>query len=308
MSCRTFTPQFKKQGYGKIINVSSACDRRSWPGWSVYSAAKAGGERVFQVPVHGAAAAGHLRDAPRSGRYPIRGSRPPPRGSTSSSGTRTWPCDPSTSPTWSTRPALSPRAAASRRWSSSASPKTYRVSDREGNRLQEARRRVLCSRFGQFRKHAQPRGQQPALAPLRRPAHEFFGDMLQSGLGVDSVASFGVCRVFPRPLVIDASEYHDTSCEALMPIDGDVIIHVAPASPGPAFPGEAAEAYFMPKGASARFRKTGSGSITPATRPKSRLCIQRTATIFRRTSWRMAGRRSGLLGTRRQGGRAHRLH
>jgi len=41
-SCRTFTPQFKKQGFGKIINVSSACDRRSWPGWSIYSAAKAG--------------------------------------------------------------------------------------------------------------------------------------------------------------------------------------------------------------------------------------------------------------------------
>jgi NAD(P)-dependent dehydrogenase (short-subunit alcohol dehydrogenase family) len=41
MSCRTFTPQFKKQGFGKIINVSSACDRRSWPEWSVYSAAKA---------------------------------------------------------------------------------------------------------------------------------------------------------------------------------------------------------------------------------------------------------------------------
>ena len=42
MSCRTFTPQFKRQGYGKIINVSSACVRRSWQGWSVYSAAKAG--------------------------------------------------------------------------------------------------------------------------------------------------------------------------------------------------------------------------------------------------------------------------
>jgi NAD(P)-dependent dehydrogenase (short-subunit alcohol dehydrogenase family) len=41
ISCRTFTPQFKKQGFGKIINVSSACDRRSWQGWSVYSAAKA---------------------------------------------------------------------------------------------------------------------------------------------------------------------------------------------------------------------------------------------------------------------------
>jgi len=41
MSCRTFTPMFKAQGYGKIINVSSACDRRCWQGWSVYSAAKA---------------------------------------------------------------------------------------------------------------------------------------------------------------------------------------------------------------------------------------------------------------------------
>lgn len=41
ISCRTFAPQFKAQGYGKIVNVSSVCDRRSWPGWSVYSAAKA---------------------------------------------------------------------------------------------------------------------------------------------------------------------------------------------------------------------------------------------------------------------------
>ncbi len=40
MSCREFTPQFKKQKSGKIINVTSACEKRSWPGWSVYSAAK----------------------------------------------------------------------------------------------------------------------------------------------------------------------------------------------------------------------------------------------------------------------------
>ncbi len=41
LSCRTFAPQLKKQQFGKIVNVSSVCDRRSWPGWSVYSAAKA---------------------------------------------------------------------------------------------------------------------------------------------------------------------------------------------------------------------------------------------------------------------------
>ncbi|MCK9547657.1 MAG: SDR family oxidoreductase [Sphaerochaeta sp.] len=42
MSCRTFMTHFKEQRGGKIINVSSVCDRRSWPGYSVYSAAKAG--------------------------------------------------------------------------------------------------------------------------------------------------------------------------------------------------------------------------------------------------------------------------
>ena len=41
MSCREFTPVFKKQGFGKIFNVSSVCDRRMWPGWTIYSAAKA---------------------------------------------------------------------------------------------------------------------------------------------------------------------------------------------------------------------------------------------------------------------------
>ena len=44
MSCRTFTPQLKKQGFGKIINVSSACDRRSWP--------PNGHERPFQRSLH----------------------------------------------------------------------------------------------------------------------------------------------------------------------------------------------------------------------------------------------------------------
>ena len=113
MSCRTFTPQFKQQGYGKIINVSSACDRRSWPGWSVYSAAKAARQRLHQVPLHRAAAARHRRHAARAGRIQHRLPGGGSRASTSSSGTRSWRCAPSTSPTWCTRPALSPRAAAS---------------------------------------------------------------------------------------------------------------------------------------------------------------------------------------------------
>jgi ureidoglycolate lyase len=106
----------------------------------------------------------------------------------------------------------------------------------------------LFSRFGGFADMIHPESNSPASISLCNPPIEFFRDMLQSGLGLDSVASFGVCRVGPRPNVIDASEYHDGACEAMMPIDGDVIIAVAPAVAGSAFPGYAAEAYYVPKG------------------------------------------------------------
>lgn len=42
LGCRRAAPIMKKQGSGTIINVSSVCQRYAWPGWSVYSAAKAG--------------------------------------------------------------------------------------------------------------------------------------------------------------------------------------------------------------------------------------------------------------------------
>ncbi len=75
-------------------------------------------QRVHQVPVHRAAAARHRRHAARAGRVQHRLPGGGRRASTSSSGTRSWPCGPSTSPTWCTRPAPSPRVAASPRcWS-----------------------------------------------------------------------------------------------------------------------------------------------------------------------------------------------
>ncbi|MBC2602749.1 SDR family oxidoreductase [Puniceicoccus vermicola] len=44
--CRRIGAIMKRQGSGCIINVSSVCAKYSWPGWSVYSAAKAGVERL----------------------------------------------------------------------------------------------------------------------------------------------------------------------------------------------------------------------------------------------------------------------
>ncbi|MBI2298283.1 MAG: SDR family oxidoreductase [Armatimonadetes bacterium] len=42
LGCRAVVPAMKRQRGGTIVNVLSICAREAWPGWSVYSAAKAG--------------------------------------------------------------------------------------------------------------------------------------------------------------------------------------------------------------------------------------------------------------------------
>jgi ureidoglycolate lyase len=118
--------------------------------------------------------------------------------------------------------------------------------------MRELRYRALdAAAFAQFGSYAAmiapDAGGRPAPRIGQAPI-EFFRDLVQSGLGADTTVSFGVCRVTRRPPVVDESEYHDTSCEALMPMDGDVLVHVAPAVPGGRFPAEQAEVFLVPKG------------------------------------------------------------
>ena len=42
LGCRRAAAIIQKQGSGLIVNIGSACSTHAWPGWSVYSAAKAG--------------------------------------------------------------------------------------------------------------------------------------------------------------------------------------------------------------------------------------------------------------------------
>ncbi|MFM8468532.1 MAG: SDR family oxidoreductase, partial [Limisphaerales bacterium] len=42
LGCRRAAAIMQRQGGGLIVNVGSACSTHAWPGWSVYSAAKAG--------------------------------------------------------------------------------------------------------------------------------------------------------------------------------------------------------------------------------------------------------------------------
>ncbi len=42
LGCTRAARIMKKQGAGLIVNIGSACSTHAWPGWSIYSAAKAG--------------------------------------------------------------------------------------------------------------------------------------------------------------------------------------------------------------------------------------------------------------------------
>lgn len=88
----------------------------------------------------------------------------------------------------------------------------------------------------------------PSAPKLGAEPIEFYRDMVQSQLGPVPVASYGVCRVVKRPFVVDVSEYHDTCCEIALPLDGDVLMHVAPAGPEKEFPFGEAAVFLVPKG------------------------------------------------------------
>jgi ureidoglycolate lyase len=99
------------------------------------------------------------------------------------------------------------------------------------------------AKYGAYADVLNPSGPKLGAEPI-----EFYRDMIQSQLGTTSLASFGVCRVVKRPFVLDVSEYHDTCCEIVLPLDGNVLMHVAPAVPGKEFPFEQAEVFFVPRG------------------------------------------------------------
>jgi len=80
--------------------------------------------------------------------------------------------------------------------------------------------------FGAYAHHLNPATEKLGARPV-----EFFRDMAQLDLGRATIASFSTCRVEKRKWVIDVTEYHTSSGEAILPLDNDVLIHVGPATP-----------------------------------------------------------------------------
>jgi len=71
----------------------------------------------------------------------------------------------------------------------------------------------------------------PTSEKLGTPPIEFFRDMVQQDLGTAGSASFSTCRVEKREMVVDVTEHHTHTAEGTLPIDNDIFIHVAPATP-----------------------------------------------------------------------------
>jgi ureidoglycolate lyase len=78
--------------------------------------------------------------------------------------------------------------------------------------------------FGTYSNLTEPSG-----SKLGAPPIEFFRDALALEMnGKDPV--FSTCLVQPRPLVIDVLEYHSSTAEGILPLNGDVLVQVAAAT------------------------------------------------------------------------------
>ena len=70
----------------------------------------------------------------------------------------------------------------------------------------------------------------PTSEKFGSPPIEFFRDMVQQNLETSGSASFSTCRVERRDMIVDIVEYHSHTAEGILPIDNDVLIHVAVAT------------------------------------------------------------------------------
>ena len=94
--------------------------------------------------------------------------------------------------------------------------------------------------FGQFYTMDAPTGY-----PLSGELHRFFPDRLVAYQG-QQVAFSPILGKKPDVMKVTAIEYHTTTCEMIMPLNDDMILHVAPPSAGKPLP-EYTRAFLVPK-------------------------------------------------------------
>lgn len=99
------------------------------------------------------------------------------------------------------------------------------------------------STYGNYTDMLNPKGIKIGQEPI-----EFFRDMVRLDLGQSNAAAFSLCRLLKRKLVITHSEYHNHTGEMIIPLDGDILMHVGPATPTGEIPVDDIEIFRVPKG------------------------------------------------------------
>ncbi|MBT3320317.1 MAG: ureidoglycolate hydrolase [Clostridia bacterium] len=99
------------------------------------------------------------------------------------------------------------------------------------------------ARYGTFASVMEPTGDK-----LGAPPVEFYRDMVQQDIGCGGVVSYSACVVGKRDWVIDCTESHDYCYETIICLDGDYLMHVAPACTKDELPYDNIEVFLVPKG------------------------------------------------------------
>lgn len=103
--------------------------------------------------------------------------------------------------------------------------------------------REAFNKYGTYADMLNPAGPKMGADPV-----EFFRDMNQMNLGNSNTVSFSICRSAKRPHVITSMEFMSGTEKTLMPLDGDMVCYLAPATPGDVPPVNEVEAFILPKG------------------------------------------------------------
>ena len=104
--------------------------------------------------------------------------------------------------------------------------------------------------YGTYARHIDPNR-----AVIGAPPVEFYRDMVQLNLGGHSIASLSTCRVEEREPIISVSEYHSFVGEVILPLDNDILIHVAEATPpGAGVLLDGIEVFHIPRGTAVSLR------------------------------------------------------
>ncbi|MGE5494141.1 MAG: ureidoglycolate lyase [Burkholderiales bacterium] len=98
--------------------------------------------------------------------------------------------------------------------------------------------------YGEYASIINPEG-----CKMGEPPVEFYRDMAQQFLGGTNTVSYSACVVRAKSdWIIENAEYHNFTCEAILCLDGDYLMHVAPACAEDEEPWDNIEVFLIPKG------------------------------------------------------------